>query len=67
MTHAVRAPVMWVKKFYEREKVVTLPNGKRARIHIDDSGTVKHTETDDTLDATVRPRALQVRIETRSK
>jgi hypothetical protein len=47
------------------ERIVTLPNGKRARVTVDDSGTVQHTETDDRLDALVRPRTTTIKIRTR--
>lgn len=49
-------------KFKAQEKVVTLPNGKRVRVHIDDSGTVRHIEENDRLHATVRPRTTVVKI-----
>lgn len=47
------SPLVWVKRFYSREKVVTLSDGRRARITVDESGTVKHREMDDTLDCKV--------------
>jgi len=49
-------------KFRAKEKTVTLPNGKRAKITVDDSGTVAHREQDETLDATVRPRTIKVHV-----
>lgn len=55
----------WVPKFREREQVVTLPDGTRARVHVDDSGTVRHTETDDRLDVVVRPKTVTVRVRRR--
>jgi hypothetical protein len=44
------------------ERVITLPNGKRARITVDDSGTVKHIEDNDSLSAVVRPRTTVIKI-----
>lgn len=57
------APHIWVARFKPREKVVTLPDGRRARRHLDASGTVLHTETDHQLDALVRPlRTTTVKV-----
>lgn len=55
-------PTMWVKKHYAKERVVRLPDGRRARVWVDDSETVKQTETDDTLDAVVRPRSVKIQL-----
>jgi hypothetical protein len=44
------------------ERVVTLRDGRRARVTVDDSGTVTQIETDDRLDAVVRPRAVRLRV-----
>lgn len=41
-------------------RTVTLPNGKRAKVTVDDSGTVMHTETDDGIDAVVRPQSVRI-------
>lgn len=43
-------------------RTVTLPNGRRAKVTVDDSGTVMQQETDDRLDAVVRPQTVRVRI-----
>lgn len=43
-------------------KTVTLPNGKRAKVTIDDSGTVTQVECGDRLDAIVRPRTVRIQI-----
>ena len=51
-----------VLKHRKREKTVTLPNGKRAKVTWDDSGTVKHTETDEQLDCLVRPRSVKLAL-----
>lgn len=46
----------------KRQKTVTLPDGRRALITIDDSGTVKQTETDEQLDALVRPKSVTIKV-----
>lgn len=59
---------LWVANrtdFTERRKTVrtvTLPNGKRCKVSVDDSGTVMHTETDDGIDAVVRPKTVRIKI-----
>lgn len=45
-----------------RGRTVTLPDGRRAKVTVDDSGTVTQVETDDALDAVVRPRTVTVRV-----
>lgn len=57
-----QAPMMWVRRFYPREKVVTLVDGRRARIHVDETKSVKHTETDETLDCLVRVKPIVLKI-----
>jgi hypothetical protein len=44
------------------ERTVTLPDGTRAKVTVDDSGTVQHTETDDRIDAVVTPKAVTIQI-----
>lgn len=44
------------------ERTVTLADGRRAKVTVDDSRTVKQIETDDQLDAVVRPRTVRLRI-----
>jgi hypothetical protein len=44
------------------KRTVTLPNGERALVTVDDSRTVKHIEHGDQLDAVVRPRTVTIRI-----
>lgn len=44
------------------ERTVTLGNGKRAKVTVDDSGTVTHIERDDGLDAIVRPDVVRLKI-----
>jgi len=47
-------------RFRAKTRTVTLPNGERAKVTIDDSGTVRHVEHGDHLDATVRPAAIRL-------
>jgi len=49
-------------KFRARKKTVTMANGERALITVDDSGTVLHREHGDHLDAVVRPKTIRLRI-----
>lgn len=60
-----KGPAVFVPRHKPHEKIVEfVRNGKkvRARIQVDDSGTVAHRETDETLDAVVRPRSLTIKI-----
>lgn len=46
-----------------RTRTVTLKNGKRAKVTIEGTpgdGFVKHVETDESIDAVVRPRTVKV-------
>jgi hypothetical protein len=45
-----------------RSRTVTLPNGERAKITVDDSGTVRHTEHGEHLDALVRPAPIHLKF-----
>lgn len=45
-----------------RKKTITLPDGTRALVTIDDSETVKQIETTERLDAVVRPRSVKIQI-----
>lgn len=47
-------------RFRAKTRTVTLPNGERAKVTIDDSGTVRHVEHGDHLDATVRPASIRL-------
>jgi hypothetical protein len=49
-------------KLRPSEKTVTLPSGERAKITVDDSGTVKHCETDERLDVKVSPEKITVKV-----
>jgi len=49
-------------RFRARERTVTLPNGERAKVTVDDSGTVRQTEHGDVLDALVRPAPIRVKL-----
>lgn len=63
-------PNLWVPprgvgllRFHARTKTVTLPNGERAKVTIDDSGTVLHRERTEGLDALVRPKTIRLTIQ----
>jgi hypothetical protein len=49
-------------KYRATKKTVTLRDGRRALVTVDDSGTVTHIETAEQLDAIVRPRTVTVKI-----
>jgi hypothetical protein len=51
-----------VVRYRARKRTVTLPNGERALVTIDDSGTVRHVEHGDVLDATVRPATIRLEL-----
>jgi hypothetical protein len=46
-------------KMRARHKTVTLPNGERAKVTIDDSGTVKQVWRDEQLDGYVTPGVIK--------
>lgn len=52
-------------RFRARKRTVTLPNGERALVTVDDSGTVQHIEHGDHLDAVVRPKTVTVKVRSR--
>jgi hypothetical protein len=45
-----------------RTRTVTLPNGQRAKVTTDDSGTVTHVEYGERVDAIVRPRTVTIQL-----
>ena len=45
-----------------RQKTVTLPDGRRAKVTIDDSSTVIQVESDERLDAIVRPDVVRLKV-----
>lgn len=49
-------------KMRRRERLVTLANGERVKVTVDDSGHVTQIEHDDTLDAIVRPDTIHVKV-----
>lgn len=55
-------PRFAVLRHRPKERTVTLQDGTRAKVTVDDSGTVQHTETDDRLDAVVRPKSVTIQI-----
>ena len=48
-------------------RTVVLPDGRKAKVWVDDSGTTMHQETDDGIDAVVRPRSVRIEIRNRSE
>lgn len=65
-------PKMWVPprgvallRHHASKRTTTLPDGRRALVTIDDSGTVEQIETADQLDAIVRPRTVRIQIRPR--
>lgn len=63
---------MWVPpsgvallRHHATQRTVTLPDGRRALVSVDDSGTVEQIETADQLDAIVRPRTVRIQIRSR--
>jgi hypothetical protein len=49
-------------RFRATNRTVTLPNGERAKVTVDDSGTVQQTEHGDVLDALVRPAPIHLKF-----
>lgn len=49
-------------KFRARERTVTLASGERAKVTVDDSGTVTHIETSERLDAVARPDTVRLKL-----
>jgi hypothetical protein len=49
-------------KHRKRERTVTLPNGTRAKVTTDDSGTVTQVETSEQLHGIVSPKTVTLRL-----
>jgi hypothetical protein len=49
-------------RFRAKTRTVTLPSGERAKVTVDDSGTVRHVEHGEVLDATVRPATIRLKV-----
>lgn len=49
-------------RYQAQERIVTLGNGERVRVSVDDSGTVTQIEHTDRLDAIVRPATITMRV-----
>lgn len=47
-------------RYRATERTVTLTDGRRAKVTVDDSGTVTQIESDEQLDAIVRPKTIRV-------
>lgn len=43
-------------------RTVTLSTGERAKVTVDDSGTVMQIETTERMDAVVRPKTVRLKI-----
>lgn len=43
-------------------RTVVLPNGRKAKVWVDDSGTTMHQETDTGISAVVRPKPINIRV-----
>jgi len=56
------APNFAFLRFRGRSRTVTLPNGERAKVTVDDSGTVRQLEHGDHLDALVRPAPIRMAL-----
>lgn len=52
-------------RHHAKKKTVTLPDGRRALVTVDDSGTVTQVESGDRLDAIVRPKTVRIQIRKR--
>ncbi len=50
------------RKFLASERVITLDNGERVAVRIDESGTVRQVEHDHSLDGTVRPKTVRLKL-----
>jgi len=59
------APNFGFLRMRRRSKTVTLPNGERAKITVDESGIVRQIEHGDVLDGTVRPPAIEMELRPR--
>ena len=53
-------PPFNVLRFRRRERTVTLPTGERAKVWVDDSGTVTQIETAERLDGITRPKTIRM-------
>jgi hypothetical protein len=56
------APNFAFLRMRKRERTVTLPNGERAKITIDDSGHVKQVEHGEHLDGYARPDPIRLAL-----
>ena len=52
-------------RHHATKKTVTLEDGSRALVTVDDSGTVTQVESGDRLDAIVRPKTVRIQIRKR--
>ena len=54
------APNFNMLRFRKRQKTITLANGERAKVTVDDSGTVTQIETAERLDGITRPKTIRM-------
>lgn len=64
-TPGSRAPALLTHRATRR--TVTLPDGTRALVTVDDSGTVTQIESANRLDAIVRPKTVRIQIRNTSQ
>jgi hypothetical protein len=50
-------------KHRPKQRTVTLPNGQRAKVTVDDSGHVTHVEFGERVDAIVRPDVIRIKVQ----
>lgn len=69
MTDQQPTPNLWIPpagvgllRFRATTRTGTAPNGERAKVVIDDSGTVFHFERNEGIDAVVRPKTVRLRL-----
>lgn len=55
-------PAVPLLRYRAKKRTVTLPNGERALVTVDDSDTVTNVEHGDHIDAIVRPKTVTVQI-----
>jgi len=66
MTERRTASGLWLPSSFNilrmraTDRTVTLTDGRRAKVTVDDSGTVTQIESDEQLDAIVRPKTVRI-------
>ena len=49
-------------KLRATSRTITLPTGERAKVTVDDSGTVTHIEHGEHVDAIARPKTIRLKL-----